>query len=85
MKLSKVLPTWVVDTVAVFLQDRLFQIHVGDKCSLPWGWVLSLSLFNVDINDLLSACSRKFVCADDMCVAAQGHTFEVEETQSRSG
>ena len=35
MKLSKVLPTWVVDTVAVFLQDRLFQIHVGDKCSLP--------------------------------------------------
>jgi len=33
LKLSKVLPTWVVDTVAMFLRDRRFRVHMGDKTS----------------------------------------------------
>ena len=94
LKLSKTLPHWIVDTVALFLRDRRFRMHIGDKCNswrlqrngLPQGLVLSLCLFNVYINDLPSTHSRKFIYADDICLGTQEQTFQNRRnTQYRPG
>ena len=56
-----------------------FQIYYYSTSRL-----LSPCLFNVYINDLPSTCSRKFIYADDICLAAQRHTFgEVEDILNR--
>ena len=38
--------------------------------------VLALTLFNLYINDLPTTICRKFIYADDICLAHQARTFE---------
>jgi len=87
LKLSKVLPHWLVESITLFLSNRWFRAHMGDKCSfwrhqkngLPQGSVLSPCLYCVYINDLPSTRFRKFIYADDICLATQDRTFTVLE------
>jgi len=89
LKLSNVLPRWAVESVALFLRNRRFRVHIGSKCSswrsqingLPQDSVLSPCLFNVYINDLPATSSRKFIYADDIILLGRSFT-EVEQTLS---
>ena len=91
VKLSRCMPMWFVETIEMFLRDRRFRVHMGDKVSrwrtqrsgLPQGSVLSPTLFNLYINDMPETTSHKFIYADDICCAAQAKTFtELETTLS---
>jgi len=33
VKLSKVIPQWAVDMIALFFRDRFFRVHIGSRCS----------------------------------------------------
>ena len=78
-KISTTLPKWTVQFVSTCLQNRMFRVHMGDKCSkwrkqnngLPQGSVLAPVLFNLYINDLPATESRKFIYADDICITYQ--------------
>jgi len=82
-KLSKSMPYGFTRLVGLLLQDRRFRVHMGNdtsswrpQCnSLPQGSVLVPILFNLYSNDLPVTRGRKFIYADDICLATQGQFF----------
>ena len=84
VKLSKVLPCWAVSVIELLLGQRRFRVHIGDissswrmqKNDMPHGSVLAPILFNLYINDLPPTTCRKFIYADDICLAHHACKFE---------
>ena len=84
LKLTKELPAWATTAIQTLLTNRRFRVHLGHNTSawraqkngLPQGSVLAPTLFNVYTNDLPSTKSRKFIYADDICLACQAPDFE---------
>jgi len=82
-KLSKSMPYWFTRLVGLLLRDRRFRVHMGNDISawrpqrngLPQGSVLASVLFNLYSNDLPVTRGRKFIYADDICLAIQGQFF----------
>ena len=90
VKLSKVLPCWAVSVIELLLGQRRFGVQIGDISSswrmqnngLPQGSVLAPTLFNSYINALPATTCRKFIYANDTCIAHQAGKFEDLNTPS---
>jgi len=82
-KLSKNMPYWFTQLVGLLLRDQRFRVHMGNDTSawrsqrngLPQGSVLAPVLFHLYSNDLPVTRGRKFIYADDICLAIQGQFF----------
>jgi len=69
------------------LGNRNFKVFLGDQTSrscvlnnrLPQGSVLAPVLFNIYTHDLPETTSKKFVYADDICLATQSKKFDTIE------
>ena len=81
--MSKSMPYWFTRLVSLLLRDRRFRVHMGNDTSswrpqrngLPQSSVLAPVLFNLYSNDLPVTRGRKFIYADDTCLAIQGQYF----------
>jgi len=83
---------WFTRLVSLLLRDQRFRVHMGNGTS-SWrpqrngfsqGSVLVSVLFNLYSNDLPVTRGRKFIYADDICLAIQGQYFsELECAISR--
>jgi len=77
------MPYWFTRLVGLLLRDRRFRVHLGNDTSawrsqrngLPQGSVFAPILFNLYSNDLPVTFGRKFIYADDICLAIQGQFF----------
>ena len=78
----------IVNIIKSLLSNRRFFVEMNGKKSrwrtqkngLPQGSVLAPTLFNIYTNDQPEFCNiRRFIYADDLCLATQATTFEVIE------
>ena len=84
LKLSKTIPAWATASIKTLLTNRRFRVHLGQnksawrtqKNGLPQGSVLAPTLFNLYTDDLPTTKSRKFIYADDICLAFQAPDFD---------
>jgi len=77
------MPYWFIRLVGLLLRDRRFRVHMDNDTSswrpqrngLPQDSVFAPVLFNLYSNDLPATHGRKFIYAEDICLAIQGQYF----------